>query len=198
MNDGKDTFLCIASGPSLTKEDVDYTHGKDLTTIVVNDNYKICPWAEHLYAADTDWYKHHLPLLKKSEFKGKMWMPRNQDFAQKNGINYIECIYKSGLGMNGKLHCGHNSGYQAINLAAHLGADKILLLGYDMGHSKNGKVHWFGNHPAGLRNQSNYEKWIKHFDDLAKDLDKLEIEVVNCTRTSKIEVFKKSTISWEI
>jgi hypothetical protein len=35
---------------------------------------------------------------------------------------------------------------QAINLAVHLGAARIILLGYDLSPARMGG-HWFGDHP---------------------------------------------------
>lgn len=43
-----------------------------------------------------------------------------------------------------------NSGQRAIQLAAHFGAERIILLGYDC--SLENGTHWHGNHPDGLKN----------------------------------------------
>lgn len=178
-------FVCIASGPSLTEEQVSLVKAReDITVIAVNDNYKIAPFAHHLYAADTHWWELHIKEVNKV-FSGKKWIPRDEVVAKKYGITSIPCEYKPGLGKNGMLHCGHHSGYQAINLAVHLGGTKIILIGYDMGvHS--GKVHWFGSHPKPLRNEMRYEKWIRHFEQLGKDLAKQSIDIVNCSPTTNI------------
>jgi hypothetical protein len=45
--------VCVASGHSLTKEDVEYCKGK-AKVYIVNDGYKLAPWADLLYAAHTD------------------------------------------------------------------------------------------------------------------------------------------------
>lgn len=93
-----------------------------------------------------------------------------------------------------RIHYGNNSGYQAINLAYHWGARRMLLLGFDCrGHA--GKMHWFGNHPKPLRNEpSNFEKWRDHFGRLAGDLSAAGVEVVNCSRDTALTCFKRSTI----
>jgi hypothetical protein len=49
----------------------------------------------------------------------------------------------------GWVRTGGHSGYTAINLAVHLGATRIVLLGYDMMASPQGAHHFFGAHPDG-------------------------------------------------
>ena len=195
----KDTFLCIASGPSLTKEQVEYCYGfrEKITTIVVNDNYILAPWADHLYAADVTWWRHHLAKVNES-FSGKKWIPNEEKFAKENGLTLINCKYMEGLGKNGILHCGHNSGYQAINLAFQLGAEKIILIGYDFKVENPKMNHWFGQHGRGLRNETKYEKWLKHFDKLKIDLDREKVDVVNCSLDTNLNHFRKSKLEEEL
>lgn len=44
------------------------------------------------------------------------------------------------------LRTGMNSGFQALGLAIKAGAAKVILLGYDMCYSPDGKTHWHGGH----------------------------------------------------
>src|SRR3989304_4298823 len=48
----------MATGPSLTLMDVEYCRGK-CPVIIVNDNYRMGPWAGGLYAPDTAWGDPH-------------------------------------------------------------------------------------------------------------------------------------------
>lgn len=84
------------------------------------------------------------------------------------------------------IYTGGNSGYQAINLAWHFGAARILLLGYDMRPG-----HWHGKHPRPLSNYSPYEEWVRRFRLLAGDLD---IPVVNCTPGSALDAFPMASL----
>lgn len=68
------------------------------------------------------------------------------------------------------------------------GAATIVLLGYDMS-AKNGH-HFFGSHPQGLTN-GNYESFVTRFDQLAKDLRREGVEVINATPDSALTQFKK-------
>lgn len=101
-----------------------------------------------------------------------------------------------GLGKD-KIHFGGNSGYQAMNLAYLFGAKKIVMLGFDM-KLKNGKQHYFGQHPyhrAGQGpNEALFKAWTKNFIDMARDLKAEGVEVVNASRESAIDCFHRGFI----
>lgn len=169
--------VCIASGASLTQEDVDLCKGQRV--YVVNDCYKLAPWADLLYAADTQWWEHHKGV---EGFKGEKWTV-SHEAEKKYGINRID--YKSNLvwGDGEILATGGNSGFQVLNLAVMRGATKVILLGYDMG----GK-HWFGDHPPHMRKNSPYGDWIKNFNKAAP---LISVPVINCTRNTALECFPR-------
>ena len=117
--------------------------------------------------------------------------PDTKKFVDKTGLSAFEGAGNKGLGRD-KLHHGSNSGYQAINMAYLLGATQIILLGYNMG-KPNGKAHFFGDHPKGLRN-GNYESYINNFTRLAEDLAHEGVEVINCTPDTRLTQFKKAAL----
>jgi hypothetical protein len=84
-----------------------------------------------------------------------------------------------------------NSGAGAVALAAYQGASRVVLLGYDL-QQTGGKVHWHGNHPAGLGNAGSLHKWPAQFQKLAHSVS--GIKVVNATRQTALEVFPKMTL----
>ena len=79
-----------------------------------------------------------------------------------------------------------------MNLALHLGAAKIVLLGYDMERDGT-KEHWFGSHPVKI--PSPYKKFIQHFDQVAPMLKRMGIDVVNCTRRTALKCFPKQPLT---
>lgn len=106
-----------------------------------------------------------------------------------DGWEHIESRANKGLSLDPKvIHQGANSGYQAINLAYHLGAERILLLGYDMQFT-NGKAHWFGEHPDRIR--SSYAGWLGNYQSIANQLPGLNLEIINCTRETALHAFDK-------
>lgn len=194
LNKNFTKYICIASGPSLTKEDVEYirVNRTDHAVMVVNDNYKLAPWAEFLYACDGKWWDVYVQDVK-AKFKGECWT-QEVEHSKKYDLNYIQGLHTSGLGKNGRIHYGSNSGYQAVNLCYLFGAKEIMLIGYDMKVDKNKKQHWFGAHPGSLNANSPYDSFARNFNGLACDLEKEKIKVINCTRDTALNCFKKQKL----
>src|SRR5690606_27869932 len=90
----------------------------------------------------------------------------------------------------GYVNSGGNSGYQAVNLAFHFGARRIVLLGFDM-HRRDGG-HWHGEHHGMLSApESHIAVWRREFDALAFDLKSEGVRVVNATEGSALECFPR-------
>lgn len=187
-------FICVASGPSLTKDQIKYIEENktDHETIVVNDNYRLAPWAEYHYACDGKWWDHWVNDVQKN-YKGISFTQCKRS-AQKYNLNYVPGEHKPGLGKGPKIHFGSNSGYQVINLCYLWGAKEIMLIGYDMKLGKSGEHHWFGNHPGRLHTTSPYDQFVENFKKLAKDLEIEGVNVINCTPDTALDCFKKQTL----
>ena len=144
-----------------------------------------------LYACDDKWWEKYHREVVESGFAGELWTQDNRA-AQKYGLRRIQGMHAPGLGRN-MVHWGGNSGYQAINLAYLWGAQRIVLLGYDM-QKTGGQSHWFGDHPQGLNRNSPYAEWVKRFDRLATDLRDEGVEVFNATRETALTCFPRTPI----
>lgn len=186
-----DTWAVIASGPSLTREDVDYCRGK-ANVCVVNDNWMLAPWADVLYAADNDWWQHKGPPPDK--FSGEKWTVC-PDAAKRYDLSLIEGQHEKGLSFDPNMvHYGGNSGFQACNLIFHRRPDRILLLGFDMQDS-GGEKHWFGAHKFPLRNTNSWGTHVKRMDGAALDFKKGGVKVVNCSRETALRGYERATIT---
>lgn len=158
-----------------------------MTTIIINDNYRIAPWADYLYACDCNWWRHHYDDVKET-FSGELWTQDKAwtgDFPE--GVNVIQSASEKGLSDDPNvIHQGANSGYQAINLAYHFGAKTILLLGYDM----SGKgSHWFGKHQGeGLSASTDYSGLVSNFATIKPENH--GIEIINCTRRTALKFMR--------
>lgn len=182
-----ETVVCIGGGPSLTKADVDLCRAR-ARVIAINDAFKLAPWADVLYCCDGKFINHYEGIRS---FTGPKYS------LTVNARRYPEWIrlaknMAGGLSLNPSVLCtgatsNGNSGFQAINLAVHLGAARILLLGYDMSRH-SGKSHWFGEHPNRWA-PSNYKAFLPTFDSLVKPLKTLGVEVVNCSRVTAMKTF---------
>lgn len=180
------TVLCIASGPSLTRDDVEYCRGKVDAAIVTNNGYQIAPWADVLVAADLRWWNQHAKMVQ--SFKGLKYAT-SKHVAVK-GVQILRNTGGKGLETD-PTGCRHglNSGYRAVNIAFHLGATRIILLGYDMarGDGPSRKEHWHGDHP--WMSRSPYDQFKRYFATIVEPLKAHGVEVLNCTRRTELECF---------
>lgn len=92
------------------------------------------------------------------------------------------------------LRTGYNGGYQAMNLATLAGAARIVLLGYDCRAKDPQHSHFFGDHRD--RTQMHvFSVMAKQFRMAAPILQKMGVEVINCTPGSALDCFRKQDIA---
>lgn len=166
--------------------------------LAVNDAYRLLPWAEVLYACDAAWwdvqYAHGPYIQSIQSFAGERWSShdkaRNQKLAhaQRYRLRLVAGREAEGFSFDPSvIHYGGNSGYQALNLALLMGAKRVILVGFDM-RMVNGQRHFFGKHPAKLRNVGNYQHFIAKFAKAARRLPK-GVEIINATPGSALNCF---------
>ena len=177
-------MVVAATGPSLTAQQLELC--RRLPLVVVNDAYRLAPWAPVLYACDAAWWDHHQGA---PGFEGERWSSHHdggndkRECALRWGLQLVAGSDREGFSRDpARIHYGGNSGFQAINLATLWGAARVLLLGFD-----GGAGHFFGNHPASLRN-ANADRFRTHFHLAARDLP---CPVINCTPGSRLDCFPK-------
>ena len=175
------TAICIASGASLTLEDVLFVKGKG-KIYAVNDVYKLAPFANVLYSCDFTWWEYHKGV---PDFMGEKHTISKQASDEFGLIlNPYDPKQKWGKEI---IATGNNSGFQAMNLAYLHGASRIILLGYDMGYHIK-KTHFFGDHPPHLQRNPAFHTWIQAFNDAKPHID---IPIINATRMSALGCFDK-------
>lgn len=173
--------VLVATGPSLTLEDTLSARGAGYT-IAVNCGVFYAPWADALYACDRQWYEHYGPGIK--WFKGKRWC------YQRPHARWKTRKFSKPAGF---VVFGENSGSQAIQLATHLGAKEIILLGYD--HKfPGGKIHVHGDHQRPLGNPKSPASWIRSMNKLAVAVEALGVKVINCSRDTALTRFPRANL----
>lgn len=182
------TVAVLASGPSMNQGQADMLRAAGVPCIAINSTFRLAPFAWALYAADAAWWTH--PLNRDAlAFPGE-----KVSVEAVAGVHMLQFTGTTGFDPNPTcIRSGGNSGYQGVHLAAHAGAKRILLLGFDM----RGDSHWHGDHPAPLRKTEpeHYDRWIPRFDALALELGRRDVEVVNCTPGSALKAFPMATLS---
>lgn len=188
------TVFCLATGPSLTSFDVDAVRGRG-TVIAVNDAHRLAPWADVLYSSDRYWWMHYRAVREFGGLRATIEFSPGRYAKELLTVAPEMFVLKQtghqGVETNpaGLRTCGQNSGGAAVNLAVHLGAQRIVLLGYDCG-VPGSKRHFFGDHPRTLSQISPYPTWRAAFDTMRAPLDALGIEVINCSRSTAITAFR--------
>jgi hypothetical protein len=178
----------VAAGQSANTPDLALLKDR-IHVVAINTSWELVPWADMLYACDVGWWQ---TTRGAPAFKG---LKVTQDKLAKEGYADLIRIEVKGdeilterLGMVG---AGGNSGFQAVNLAAQLGAMGIALIGFDYQGD-----HWHGRHPVPCTNpdEHNFIKWRKALNKAQSKLAGMGIDVVNCSEHSSLIAYPKITI----
>lgn len=186
-------IIIVASGPSLDDEQIKLIKSAKEHVMVINDNYKLIPEADYLFAADMRWWYENYHLVPKDNYcytlksHPEHLSKRLPGAAQR--LIGIDFTNEFGL-YDDKVHHGGNSGYMGLQLARILGYNEIILVGFDCQHT-NGKRHWFGDHDPKkfTKNADDVENWVKRFDELSKLL--YDVRVINCSKETAITCFER-------
>lgn len=185
-----ETVFIIGGGPSLQNFNWSLLNGKK--TIAINKSLLSFPNANVLYWTDSrvySWMKQDI-----DNFKGPKFTIRDHP-SYVGDIKILRKGNKFGLEESkDTLSHGNNSGYAAINLAYHLGAKKIILLGYDMMNDGK-KSHHHDGYPVPATGDKIYrDQFMPGFSILADLLKQKRIEVYNVSPHSLLTVWPKISI----
>lgn len=164
--------------------------------IAVNTTFAKALWADALYACDEAWWDHYFVTLA-TTFRGQLWTVSGAA-RDRWGCRWILGVEGGGVSrVSTHIHTGMNSGYQAIGLAHNFGARRIILLGFDFCRGPRNETHHHGDHPKNLGTtpQSRFPGWIRAMDQLASDLRKRGVAVVNCSRRTALKCFQRAELA---
>lgn len=89
---------------------------------------------------------------------------------------------------------GTNSGVCAINLAYQKRPGRIVLFGFDMNRSPEGRAYWYDDYPwspGGATKAGKYRVWASEMALIAKACAAAGVKVFNASPTSEISAFPK-------
>lgn len=178
------TCYILGGGPSLAKVPMERLH--DLRVIAVNNAYQLGDWIDVMFYGDCRWFNWHGKALL--NFPG-LKVTACDSHKDKPGIMAVK-RQNSPLGITSqknKLSWNLSSGACAINLAVHFGVKKIVLFGFDM-RMVDDKNNWHEDHKDGPK-KNPYERFLRPFPSIAKDLERFGIECINATPGSALDVF---------
>ncbi len=181
------TIVVLATGPSLCQADVDACRGR-ARVIAIKDAIQLAPWVDVLYSCGSDiglWWHKFGP--------GLSWYHGLRYTLDPNAAEWAQVLRNTGyVGLEtdpSGLRTGKNSGYQSIGLARHLGAARIVLLGFDA----EGTTHFFGPHRDSMA-RPNLRDFAPLFETLVEPLTALGVEVLNASRQSQITAFQRVSL----
>lgn len=187
-----DCVAIVAGGPSVKKMDLSILRDR-IHVLAIKVAIDLCPWAEVCYGCDAAWWIDRQGLPK---YRGIKLFHGNA--AKYPNMHRVEIeLQKDAMLVDEPLKLGNggNSGFQAINLAIQFGATDIILIGFDC-HERGG-VHWYGrnkwlnaNNPMG----TNYNRWIKGFNAIEKELRQMGLTVINSSMESEIKTWPRKPL----
>ena len=184
----EDAVAILGCGPSLKGFCADTLRGV-FRVIAINDSFLLAPWADILYFCDFSWWKEHRESVLKNFTGTRVCTLENTGIP---GILSLRSTGETGLETDPSgIRHGCNSGYQCINLAYHLGAKRILLLGFDM-RVVRGNLHW--NIRPGKQTAEGFQHTLTHamlpkFGTLREPLREAGVVVLNATPDSALKVW---------
>ena len=178
------TWFCLASGPSMCREDAEAVRGRG-QVIAISNTLDLAPFADIHYSCDAMWWRTYWSRFE--WFAGRRMGLAHPELPA--GVEPLQHRNDPGLGLD-LIHTGNNSGYQAINVAFLEGATTIVMLGYDM---QSAGQHWHAPHPAPLANFSRGmpELCLPKFTPLAHDLRTRGVRVINASRATALTCFER-------
>jgi len=190
------------SSPSVYSPYMKSIHHKHV--IGINIAFMIGDWMDIIFFGDNGFFLKYQELL--ANHPALRVTCTNIETAR--SANWVKVLDKDndhvkGISQNPKLVSWNgNSGAAAISLAAHTGAKRIILVGFDMNLGEDMSQHWHDEYERGKINtpdsqkrwQPTIERHQRGFEQIAIDAKKMGIEILNASPTSEINLFPKYTV----
>jgi len=185
---GRRAFI-LGGGASLAAFDVGRLQGQGHVIAINDAGLDLAPWADILFFADGcerwfGWNRDKLHLFKGARLVTRRRVP---DVPK---LHMLKHDADAALSRDPGVLAGFCSGASAINLAFHLGASEIVLLGFDMRPG-----HWHDNHklPNPLP-QPYRDQFMPSLTRMSFELAQDGCRVLNATPGSALRCFPVADI----
>jgi hypothetical protein len=162
--------------------------------IGINVAYQLGSWIDFIYFTDESFLVMHDAQLKRHKATKVTGFDFDERFNYCKRVKqpvkpYGICTEKNTVFQN------RNSGAGAINLAYHLGAKTIVLIGFD-GMEIKGRIHFHTEYKNTILERVTHpiDTEKQPYPDIKRDSDNLGIKIVNTSFASKITEFIKRPI----
>ena len=177
-----ETAFILGGGPSLKGFDAECLRGKGRIIAVNDAGLHLAPWADVLFWADRRWldWNHDKLGLHTGAWKVTRSWPHLPLPHKVHWLDFKPKILSTSPTALGGI-CGGSS---ALNLAFLLGADPIVLLGFDMRPG-----NWHSNHRKPPAPGQHANKFIPTLTAMAPEIAAHGVRVLNATPGSALECF---------
>jgi hypothetical protein len=183
------TIFILGGGPSLPT----ILNGYEIhaPVIGVNDAFRFGPWTDVCWFGDARWYwwnKNDLSTFKGLKVTCNRRIDKSPTVEKEDDVHIIRFSNSErGICQRKDIVCfNSSSGASAINLAYHFGANRIVLVGFDMCRI-DGKSNW-RPHPV-PKSDKPYTNLLRPFKHIASDAKKIGLEILNATPESQLKEF---------
>ena len=179
------SIVVVAGGPSVNLaavRQIGMARALDRCKVIaVSDAVYPCWFADHLHSCDARWWNRHrgAPGFKGTKSALEPVLFEDVEVLKNTGVEGFDPA-------PGCIRSGSNSGYQAVHIAAKLGAKRIVVLGVDFTND-GARTHWFGRHDASMDRHSNVEQWRRLFRGLTDILQARGVEILNAGDNSTLQ-----------
>lgn len=184
-----ETVFIVAGGPSVATADMQRLAGRRV--IAVNSSVFTWPAADFLYFGDARWWQVNMRAL--GGFAGTI-VSTARTVISPRVMKMKKIRLPPGLAVDQRcLVMQRTSLTGALNLAFHLGAARVALIGADMQPAGDGRTHHHAPHPWPQRPGC----WDEQMADLKLmigPLAKHGLEVVNCSPASRIDWWRRASL----
>ena len=193
--------VILGDGPSLKDTDLGLLRDGNAKVLCINYSIRRFP------AADVFYYHHEEKveeMIGSVDVLGRFLTGELQvyssSFVSKHAGRpwpVVPFSGRTGFELDPRLgiRTGGNSGAAAINLAYHMGARKIVLVGVDCCEAENGEFNWWKTPRDPSRLKYDYPDWIRKFELLAAELPGTGLEVVNASVRTALKTFPQVTLA---
>jgi hypothetical protein len=165
--------------------------------IGVNAAYLLGDWIDIVFFGDIGFFLPNQEQLKEHTSLKVTCVPLTTPNWVKKVPQDKEYIWGITTNKN-KVSWNGNSGAAAINLAVHLGAIRIFLLGFDMTLGEGDVQHWHNVYQSNTQKRKKhklpFEAHLQGFPKIAADAKKLGVEIINVNPNSMIPHFPKVSL----
>ncbi|MBX9757216.1 MAG: hypothetical protein K2Y29_00455 [Beijerinckiaceae bacterium] len=183
-----ETVFIIAGGPSVARQNVESLRGRRV--IVINSSWQAAPWAEFLFFGDRRWFAENEKRL--AGFAGAIVTCAPNTFGPR--VRRLRKMTPPpGLSQDPTaVVMGRTSLHAAMNFAAHLGVERMVLLGVDM-QAEGDRSHHHAPHPWPQK-PGCWDQQMHTLRSIVEPLKARGIEVWNTSDVSQLEWWPRESL----